>query len=92
MAWEVVWNGTFGGRLEDRDHAIGVYLAHNRKVREIVPPERLLVFYPAEGLAPLCTFLGVPVPDEPFPRVNTTEDLQTRRQQLVEAQQQSGAL
>jgi hypothetical protein len=28
----------------------------------------------ADGWTPLCAALGVPVPDEPFPRVNTRED------------------
>ena len=27
-----------------------------------------------EGWKPLCDFLGVPVPDKPFPRVNSTEE------------------
>jgi hypothetical protein len=27
----------------------------------------------AEGWAPLCAALGVPIPDEPFPRINTRE-------------------
>jgi len=31
----------------------------------------------ADGWEPLCTFLGVPVPDEPYPRVNSTNDLKT---------------
>ena len=39
-----------------------------------VPPERLLVFNVAEGWEPLCRFLGVPVPETPFPRVNSTDE------------------
>jgi Sulfotransferase domain len=38
-----------------------------------VPPERLLVYEVGDGWEPLCRFLGVPVPDEPFPHVNATE-------------------
>jgi hypothetical protein len=30
----------------------------------------LLLFDVREGWAPLCAFLGRPVPDEPFPQVN----------------------
>ena len=30
-----------------------------------------------QAWAPLCEFLDVPVPDEPYPRVNTTEDFNT---------------
>jgi hypothetical protein len=43
---------------------------HNEAVKAAVPPERLLVFNFKEGWDPLCEFLGVPVPDEPFPHEN----------------------
>ena len=35
-----------------------------------LPPERLLIFRPGDGWGPLCDFLGLPVPDTPFPRTN----------------------
>jgi hypothetical protein len=34
------------------------------------------VFDVAQGWEPLCRFLGVTVPDVPFPRVNTREEHQ----------------
>jgi hypothetical protein len=43
---------------------------YNERVRQCVPPERLLVWSPAEGWEPLCEFLSVPVPRDPLPRVN----------------------
>ena len=39
-------------------------------VKASVPPDNLLVFECREGWEPLCAFLGVPVPNEPFPHVN----------------------
>ncbi|KAK3944593.1 P-loop containing nucleoside triphosphate hydrolase protein [Diplogelasinospora grovesii] len=42
----------------------------NDKVKEMVPKDKLLVMDLKEGWQPLCDFLGVPVPDEPFPRAN----------------------
>ena len=39
-----------------------------------MPAEQLLIFNVKEGWKPLCDFLGVPVPDTPFPRVNSTEE------------------
>jgi hypothetical protein len=63
---------TFGGRLEDRAHAKRVFERHNRAVIAAVPASRLLVYQPGDGWEPLCGFLGVPVPDEPFPRLNDT--------------------
>lgn len=74
MVFELIWDGVFDGRMEDKDHVIGVYLAHNQAVKDEVPPEKLLVFESSQGWAPLCEFLNRPVPDEPYPKVNTTED------------------
>ncbi|XXH02667.1 hypothetical protein Hte_009049 [Hypoxylon texense] len=44
--------------------------AHNEKVRSLVPKSQLLEMELSEGWEPLCRFLGVPVPDEAFPRAN----------------------
>jgi hypothetical protein len=71
----LVWDGLFDGRFEDRDHAIDVYRAHTADVIATVPSERLLVFDVADGWAPLCAFLGVPIPDNPFPRVNDRKQM-----------------
>lgn len=78
MAFEIVVNQTFDGRLEDKAHALGVYEAHIAEVQRSIAPERLLTFDVAEGWKPLCAFLEVPVPEEPFPRTNSTEEFQAR--------------
>lgn len=78
MARELVLDRTFGGRFEDREHAIRVFQEHNDLVKRTVPAERLLIFEAAQGWAPLCAFLGVPVPAEPYPKVNTTEEFRAR--------------
>jgi hypothetical protein len=70
MVDAVVWQGTFNGRFEDRAYALEVYNRHIETVKREVPAERLLVWTPQEGWAPLCAFLGVPVPNEPFPHLN----------------------
>jgi hypothetical protein len=44
----------------------------NDEVKSTVPPERLLVWDPADGWEPLCGFLGVDVPEDPLPRLNDT--------------------
>jgi hypothetical protein len=64
-----------------------VFLEHEKAVVAEAPPERLLVYEASEGWQPLCDFLGCDVPDEPFPRVNTTEEFQTRRAQISEQAQ-----
>jgi Sulfotransferase domain len=67
----LIWDGPFfGGRFEDRDHAIAVFEAHNAAVRAEVPAERLLVCEAGVGWPTLCGFLDLPVPDEPYPHLN----------------------
>jgi hypothetical protein len=78
MVWELIWDGRFGGRVEDKDHAIGVYLAHNRRVRKVVSPGRLLVFEASQGWAPLCAFLERAIPATPYPHTNSTEEFLAR--------------
>ncbi|WP_264210661.1 sulfotransferase family protein [Leisingera thetidis] len=46
------------------------FTAHAEAVKAEIPAARLLVFEAKDGWEPLCAFLGVPVPDEPFPRTN----------------------
>jgi len=46
------------------------FTAHCEAVKETIPAERLLVYQVKEGWGPLCEFLGVQAPDEPFPRTN----------------------
>jgi hypothetical protein len=77
----VNWQGTFHGKFDDREYAIGVYEAHNAEVRATVPAERLLEFEVTQGWEPLCAFLGVDVPDEPFPVSNSTESFQEEMKQ-----------
>ncbi|WP_158893572.1 sulfotransferase family protein [Amycolatopsis anabasis] len=56
--------------LHSRDEMIAAFHRHNAAVRSEVPADRLLVWEVGDGWKPLCAFLGVPVPDEPFPKVN----------------------
>jgi len=57
----------------DERAAKAAYLAHNDDVRASVDPARLLEWRPGDGWEPLAGALGVPVPDEPFPHANTTD-------------------
>jgi len=83
LAESLVWEDTFEGRFEDREYAMEVFERHNDAVRRRVPPERLLVFDVREGWAPLCDFLGVEAPDEPFPRLNEARQMRRRLLGLV---------
>jgi len=78
LADENIWQGTFDGRFEDRDYAIGVFEQHTGQVRQRVPADRLLVYEVKDGWGPLCGFLGAEEPDEPFPHVNDTAEMKGR--------------
>ncbi|HWI45857.1 MAG TPA: sulfotransferase [Rubrobacter sp.] len=67
---DMIWQGTFDGRFEDKAYAIEVFERHNEEVKRRVPSERLLVYEVTEGWVPLCEFLGVPEPEETFPHLN----------------------
>jgi hypothetical protein len=76
--WRAMIDALFAARftpaLDDRAACIAAFERHNARVRKTVPPSRLVEWRAADGWAPLCSALGVPVPAEPFPRVNTRED------------------
>lgn len=64
----------FSTQFDDKDRMIAVYEAHNARVRELVPPDRLIDWTPSDGWGPICEGLGLPVPDQPFPKTNTTAE------------------
>ena len=66
-------------KVGDKGATIEAFERHNERVQASIPAERLLVYEVEEGWAPLCDFLGVPVPDAAFPLTNTTEEFQNRR-------------
>jgi len=53
-----------------KEEYVPVFEAWEAEVEASVPADRLLKFSVAEGWEPLAEFLGVDVPDTPFPRVN----------------------
>jgi hypothetical protein len=80
---------TFDNRFEDKGHAIEVFKRHNQDVRDSVDPARLLEFDVREGWVPLCRFLDVPIPDEPFPRLNDTATTQAMIRMMNESMRKS---
>lgn len=68
-----------GPDWHDKDKVIAAYERHNAEVRASVPKAKLFEFQPTDGWAPLCAFLDVPVPDAPYPQVNSTEDFRSGR-------------
>ena len=64
----------FAGDTLDEASAIAAFERHNAHVRATAPPDRLLEWHPGDGWEPICRALGVAVPDEPFPHVNSTAE------------------
>ena len=87
---------TFGNRvaLEDHPHVVEVFNRHNAEVQAAFGPERLLTYELGSGWEPLCAFLGVDVPDTPYPRGNDAADFHARDKELTakrKAAQDGGA-
>lgn len=80
MAKYIVQEKTFGGRT-DEAHVLDVLARHEAEVKRTIALARLFVFDVAEGWGPLCRFLGVAVPEVPFPRSNSTEEFNARQKE-----------
>ena len=76
MVNALIWDGTFQGRFEEKDFALGILRNHIEEVKSSVPPDKLLFFKVQDGWEPLCEFLGVDVPSEPFPHLNDRRMMQ----------------
>lgn len=77
----------FGDRIGDRDFMVDYFERRNAAVLAALPAERVLVFEAKQGWEPLCAFLGVPVPDVPYPRVNSKEQMGERMAQAAQAEE-----
>jgi len=51
---------------------------YHEEVQANVPADRLLVWSVNDGWEPLCEFLGLDVPDTPFPRLNDSKEFAGR--------------
>ena len=65
----------FGEHIHDRDFMLAQFERRKQEVIAAIPEPRLLVYDAREGWEPLCAWLGVAVPDTPFPHANTREDM-----------------
>lgn len=54
--------------LKDTGHIF--YQGYINEIKRIVPKDRSLIFNVKEGWTPLCKFLDLPIPDEPFHHIN----------------------
>ena len=82
LGLKLIAEGVFGGRVDDRAHAIAVYEKNSADVQAAFTQDRLLTYTLGEGWEPLCRFLGKAVPDTPFPRSNSSEEFNSAMSQV----------
>jgi hypothetical protein len=70
--------GDLRGRMGDRAFMTDYFRRHTEAVTAAIPPERLLVYQAGEGWAPLCGFLGAPIPETPYPSENNRAEFAAR--------------
>lgn len=58
-----------------KENIMKCYREHIERVKRECPPDKLLVYEVSQGWEPLCKFLGKPIPDVPFPRLNETAEI-----------------
>jgi hypothetical protein len=74
MQRRLILERTFRDRYWEKEYALEAYKQHQQNVIDLVPPERLLQYSVKDGWEPLCASLNLPVPDDPFPRLNVRTD------------------
>ena len=64
---------------QNKESAIASYEEHNRRVREVIPKDRLLEYNVKQGWEPLCEFLEIEnCPTSPFPKTNSARSVQVQ--------------
>lgn len=76
--WHAI-RDAFSPDLTDREATIEAARQHNDAVIAETPADRLLIYEPGDGWEPICARLGLPVPDTPYPHVNTREQFLEHR-------------
>ncbi|MHB1869343.1 MAG: sulfotransferase family protein [Steroidobacteraceae bacterium] len=83
MSRKLVWGRALKGVMNDKAKAVARYNAYIDEVKALVPADQLLVFQVTDGWAPLCRFLGVPEPREPFPNLNDRDQIKKAIRGLI---------
>jgi hypothetical protein len=82
-----LWKKTFGDADRSEPEAVkAAYDRYHERVRESVPAERLVEFETGAGWEPLCAALGLPIPETPFPHLNSTADFNSQTVEDIQAE------
>ncbi|KAI8059207.1 P-loop containing nucleoside triphosphate hydrolase protein [Gongronella butleri] len=64
----------FDCAFEDDNYMCEYFTRHNQRIIDSIPSDRLLIMNLGDGWEPLCKFLGKPIPDEPYPMTNSSDE------------------
>ena len=78
MAKEIIVDGTFNGKLNDKKHCIKIYNENIARCKQEIEPGRLIIFNPKDGWGSLCKQLECPIPNVDYPFINTTKEFEER--------------
>jgi len=78
--WDVIEN-----RMQDREYMTDFFEKRSAEITNTIAADRLLVYQISDGWAPLCKFIGVPIPDMDFPRINSREETKAMLSKLIAA-------
>lgn len=84
MVKKTIWD-VMGNRMQDRESMISFFENRSAEIVDSIAPERLLVYQVSDGWGPLCEFLGVPVPEMAFPRINSRDETKQMLAALIAA-------
>lgn len=70
MVEKTVWQNELNGQFTNREAMLAFFERRRDEVKAHVPADQLLIHSASEGWEPLCNFLGVEVPNRPYPWVN----------------------
>lgn len=82
MTRKLIFDQALGGRPDDRNHVIRCYEEHNDAVRSEISRDRLILYEVGAGWGPLCEALNLPVPENDYPRTNSTNDFRARMESM----------
>lgn len=69
-----MFSKTFTLELDNREACIERFREHEADLVRRADPSRLIVWEAKDGWGPICEALNLPIPEAPFPKVNSTEE------------------
>jgi hypothetical protein len=84
MVQKTIWDA-MENHMQDREYMVEFFTKRTAEIINTLAQERLLVYQIGDGWEPLCEFLGVPVPNFDFPRINSRDETKALLSSLMAA-------